>query len=323
MIGAGRAVGLMPARQRQRRVVVLTRRYGAEVTRPAAGCAYAAALLREGAEVTVTTRFVRQSGSKPAERTGAVCTCAAIDSVTVRLAFRATRFSSGGSTAGAAPLPDGQRMPSMAGRRRAIGLLCGLLTFPFIVALRPTVIVVEQGPAWLALPVCLLSRLRVPFVLQVSDIKSLAMERGRYGAASGLQIRRNRRLENLLYRRASAIVTVTEASRANVAERLGSAGSEVHLIPNGAEVGIIRQADAAEKPTSGSSVSVTSSVIYAGTFGAAHDVGTILRQPAAPTNSRGRLSPVGEGPSERGSWRPRRVGDSTTSRSIPAFHCRC
>ena len=162
--------------------------------------------------------------------------------------------------------------------KELIELLYGLLALPLIAALRPRAVVVEQGPVWLGLPLWSVARVGVALVLQVSDVKSLALARGRYGGAAAARIDLNRRLENFLYRRAAAIVTVTDALRAHIAARLGQAEATLHLIPNGAEVDIVERLDARERQRCKRRLDLTGKfvVLYAGTFGVAHDLHTVL-----------------------------------------------
>lgn len=268
---------------KRRRVILLTRRYGGEVGATNSRLsAYVGALQNEGAEVIVITRFpfVHPGRKQEAQYARRLYLRERIDGATVLrlrvagrrilelLLERAVRWHA---------RLRGARGPLLISLE-LMELLHGLLALPLIVVLRPRWVVVEQGPAWLALPVWILSRLGIPLVLQVSDVKSLAMRNGQYGAVPAAQIHLNRRLENVLYRRATAIVTVTEAQRGHIAERLGADGREVHLIPNGAELEVFERIDAGEKQSYKRRLGLGGKfvVLYAGTFGAAHDLWTLL-----------------------------------------------
>lgn len=265
------------------RIVLLTRRFGGEVTATTTRLrAYVGALREEGAEVTVLSRFpfVYPGRTQDPRYKRRMYFREQIDGATVIrvripgqgiLAFLLDRA-----------LHLWARLRGVRGgsllSSDLIDLLYGLLALPLVAILRPRAIVVEQGPAWLGLPVWIFARLGTPVVLQVSDVKSLVMERGRYGQVAPGQIYLNRRLENVLYRCATSIVTVTQAMQSHIAHRLGRAPTEIHLIPNGAEIEAIGSADPARREhyKRGLGLDGKFVVLYAGSFGPAHDLCTLL-----------------------------------------------
>lgn len=273
----------MQAKRRRRRIIVLTRRYGGEISATTSRLqAYVGAIQREGAEVLVVTRFpfVYPGRTPEARYRRRLYLRERLDGVTVlRLRIAGERIIE-------RALDRAARLYARLRRRREasvigielVELLYGLLALPLIAALRPRAVVAEQGPVWLGLPLWGLARAGVPLVLQVSDVKSLAMERGRYGVVPADQIALNRRLENVLYRCATAIVTVTDALRAHIEARLGTAAAALHLIPNGAEIDVIRRIDADEKERCKRRLDLGGKfvVLYAGGFGVAHDLQTLL-----------------------------------------------
>jgi glycosyltransferase involved in cell wall biosynthesis len=115
-------------------------------------------------------------------------------------------------------------------------------------------------------------------VLQVSDVKSLLMERKRYGDASQNQIRMHRRVEEALYQRAVSVITVTESMQSDIARRLGRSPGDVHLIPNGAELAAIGPADLSDKADCKRRLGLDGKFValYAGTFNGQHDPTTLL-----------------------------------------------
>lgn len=272
------AWGVMTARKR--RVVLLTRRYGGEIGATTSRLsAYVGALQEAGAEVTVVTRFPFADDGTGAGRGPRVAYRRDhVDGATVlrmrlpgarvldRLLAGALRL--GARRAGARALASGD----------LIELLHGVLALPVIAAVRPNVVIVEQGPAWLALPMWIVSRLGTPLVLQVSDIKSLAMARGQYGARPASRIALTRRIEDTCYRRAAAIVTVTASQRTHIAQRLHGREGALQLIPNGAELGVLGDVAAARRSDAKQRLGLGGRFValYAGTFGAAHDLPTLL-----------------------------------------------
>jgi len=268
---------------RGRRIVLLTRRFGGEVTATTTRLrAYVSALQGAGVEVTVLTRFpFVYPGRTPDPRCKRrVWLREQIDGAAV------IRVRMPGQGILAALLDRALHLWARlrGGRGGAllsaeiIDLLYGLLAMPLLAILRPRAIVVEQGPAWLALPVWIFARLGTPVVLQVSDVKSLLMEQGRYGEVAPARIALNRRLENVVYRRATSIVTVTQAMQAHIAHRLGRAPAAIHLIPNGAEIDAIGSADPTRREHYKRELGLDGKfvVLYAGTFGPAHDLPTLL-----------------------------------------------
>ena len=270
---------------KRQRVILLTRKYGGEFGATDSRLnSYAGALQNEGAEVIILTRFPfvypgHQEKTRYARR---LYLRERIDGVTVlraripgqfgleRLLDRALRLR-------ARLRRDGGR--STMGIE-VIDLLYGLLALPFIVLLRPYTVVAELGPAWLAVPLALSRRfgLGPPLLLQISDVKSLAMLRGHWGAVPAAQIDLNTRIEAVVYRHASSIVTVTEAQRAHIAAHLGTDQEEVHLIPNGAEVDLFPSIDAMEKQSYKRRLGLDGKFValYAGTLNSSHDVQTLL-----------------------------------------------
>jgi colanic acid biosynthesis glycosyl transferase WcaI len=266
------------------RVVLLTRRFGGEATATTARLrAYVDALRMEGAEVTVLTRFPFVYGGRSPDpkyarrlflreqidgarvvRIRIPCEHGLLKPFIVAMTRRWARVR--GEPAPSLDSPD------------VLDVLYGLLAIPFIALIRPRAIVIEQGPAFLGLPIGIFARLGMPIVLQISDVKSLHMERGRYGAAKGNQIRTNRRAEEALYRRASALITVTESMRADIAQRLGRPPTDIHLVPNGAELAAIGPAEPAGKADCKRLLGLDGKfvVFYAGSFNTQHDLPTLL-----------------------------------------------
>lgn len=222
--------------------------------RPVASGLYVAALREEGAEVTVLTRFpFVYRGRRPNPRHAWRLYCREqIDGA------RVMRIRIPGEYWLFAPFLEAAvrswariRGEPVASIQSAdlLDVLYGLLAIPFIAVVRPAAIVIEQGPAFLGLPVCIFARLGIPIVLQVSDVKSLHLERKRYGESSQKQIQVNRRVEEVLYRRAASVITVTESMQADIARRLGRSPEDIYLIPNGAELAAIGPADPTARQT--------------------------------------------------------------------------
>ena len=270
-------------RTKRRRIVILTRRYAGEASATTSRLsAYVRALQSESAQVVVVTRFpfVYPGHRQEARYARRLYLKERIDGATVvRLRLPGSRLF--------APLLEGafrlrQRLRGSADASimsvEVIDLCYGLAALPIVAALRPQAIIAEQGPVWLALPMSILARLGVPLVLQVSDVKSLAMERGRYGPSVEAQIRLNRRLEDALYDRATSIVTVTEAQRSYITGRLKTAPRKVHLVPNGAELCVLDCIDTDDRQSCKQRIGLDGKfvVLYAGTFGSAHDLQTLL-----------------------------------------------
>jgi colanic acid biosynthesis glycosyl transferase WcaI len=265
------------------RVVLLTRRFGGEVGATTSRLrAYVSALGEEGAEVTVLTRFPFVYGRTPDPRhAGRLYFREHIDGA------RVIRIRIPGEHRLFAPVLDAalRRWARLWGEPAAsilspdlLDVLYGLLALPFIAVVHPRAIVIEQGPAFLGLPVSIFPRLGIPIVLQVSDVKSLQMERKRYGEASQNQIRANRRVEEVLYRRAASVITVTEAMQSDIARRLGRPPGNIHLVPNGAELAAIGPADPAGKADCKRRLGLDGkfAVLYAGSFNGQHDLTTLL-----------------------------------------------
>jgi len=266
------------------RVVLLTRRFGGEVGATTSRLrAYVTALGEEGVEVTVLTRFpVVYRGRTPDPKHARRLYCREhIDGA------RVMRIRVPGEYKVFAPLVDaalylwahirGERAASVESAD-VRDVIYGLLAIPFIAVIRPSAIVIEQGPAFLGLPVSIFARLGIPIVLQVSDVKSLLMERKRYGDASQNQIRMHRRVEEALYRRAVSVITVTESMQSDIARRLGRSPGDVHLIPNGAELAAIGPADPSDKADCKRRLGLDGKFValYAGTFNGQHDPTTLL-----------------------------------------------
>ena len=266
------------------RVVLLTRRFGGEVGATTSRLrAYVAALREEGAEVTVLTRFpFVYRGRRPNPRHAWRLYCREqIDGA------RVMRIRIPGEYWLFAPFLEAAvrswariRGEPVASIQSAdlLDVLYGLLAIPFIAVVRPAAIVIEQGPAFLGLPVCIFARLGIPIVLQVSDVKSLHLERKRYGESSQKQIRVNRRVEEVLYRRAASVITVTESMQSDIARRLGRSPEDIHLIPNGAELAAIGPADPAGKADCKRRLGLEAKFValYAGSFNGQHDLTTLL-----------------------------------------------
>jgi colanic acid biosynthesis glycosyl transferase WcaI len=265
------------------RIVLLTRRFGGEVSATTTRLrAYVTALRDVGADVTVLTRFpfVYRGGTLEPRYAGRVYFSEHLDDA------RVIRVGIPGERRRVKPFLDRQlrRWARLRGQREPsalspdfVDVLYGLLALPFIAVIRPHAIVIEQGPAFLGWPVSLLSFLGIPIVLQVSDVRSLHMDRKRYGETADNQIRLNRRLEETLYRRAAAVITVTESMRSDIARRLGRP-AEIHLVPNGAEIAAIGPADPADKDACKRRLGLEGKfvVLYAGAFNGPHDLTTLL-----------------------------------------------
>ena len=266
------------------RIVLLTRRFGGEVTATTTRLrAYLTALGDEGAEVTVLTRFpfVYRGRTPDPRHAGRLYFREHIDGA------RVIRIRIPGEQMRVKPFLDRalRRWTRMRGEPAAsvlsadlLDVLYGLLAIPFIAVVRPRAIVIEQGPAFLGVPVSIFARLGIPIVLQVSDVKSLLMERKRYGEAPQNQIRMNRRVEEVLYRRAASVITVTESMQSDIARRLGRPSGDIHLIPNGAELAAIGPADPAGKADCKRRLGLDGKfvAIYAGSFSGPHDLTTLL-----------------------------------------------
>jgi ubiquinone/menaquinone biosynthesis methyltransferase len=189
--------------------------------------------------------------------------------------------------------------------QEAIDFLFACLAVPWVLAQRPQVIVVEQGPVWLALPLRVCARAGTALVLQISDVKSAAMARGRYGPVPAGSIDLNARLEARVWRSATRLVTVTERLRAIIAARSRLPTSAVDLIPNGVELDCIEPTSAAirERCKRALGLSARFVAIYAGTLGSAHDLETVVRAAALldqdPAGRDVSLLIIGEGPRRR------------------------
>ncbi len=266
------------------RVVLLTRRFGGEATATTARLrAYVDALGTEGAEVIVLTRFpfVYRGRVPDPAHVGRLYRREQIDRATVvriRIPGEHGIFK---PVIGAVMRRWAQFRGAPAASLEAadvLDMLYGLVAVPFVAMLRPRVIVIEQGPAFLGLPVGIFARFGIAIVLQVSDVKSLHMQRGRYGPATPNQVRANRRAEESLYRRAAAIVTVTEAMRADIAKRLGRPVADVRMVPNGAELAAIGAANPADKEACKRRLGLEGKFValYAGSFNVQHDLHTLL-----------------------------------------------
>lgn len=296
----------MRAKRTERPIVIFTRRYGGEFSATTSRlAAYARALAKAGADVVVLTRFpfVYEGRREDARHRGRLYLREEVDGVAV------ARLRIPGEAALQRWLDRllhigarirGRRRPPVIGLE-LIDLLYGLLAFPLVCALRPSAVVAEQGPAWLALPLRVLPRFGIPLVLQVSDVKSVAMELGLYGDVGVEAVRRSRRNEDALYESASAIVTVTDAMLAYVVGRLGGDRRKVRLIPNGAEIETIGRIEPSEKHACKERLGVGGKfvVLYAGTLGAAHDLETLLAAAERLRSAEIAFLLVGQGPLER------------------------
>jgi colanic acid biosynthesis glycosyl transferase WcaI len=290
------------------RVVLLTRRFGGEISATTSRLrAYVTALGDEGAEVTVLTRFpfVYRGRTPDPGHTGRLYVREQIDGA------RVIRIGIPGERKRLKPFLDRVLRRWARLRRQSapsvlspdlVDILYGLLAIPFIAVVRPRAIVIEQGAAFLGLPVSILARLGVPLVLQVSDVKSLLMERKRYGDVPQNQIGMNRRVEEVLYRRATAVVTVTEAMQSDIARRLGRPAGDIHLVPNGAELAAIGPADPSRKADCKRQLGLDGKFValYAGSFNDQHDLTTLLEAARQlRTDSDIAFLLIGDGPLEQ------------------------
>ena len=140
---------------------------------------------------------------------------------------------------------------------------------------RPDVVVATTPQFFAALAGDRLARRwRVPFVLEVRDLWPASISA--VGAMrDGALLRALERLELWLYGRASAVVVVTEAFRADLVAR-GVARSKIHVIPNGADLdwcrpGVVDAALQREHALLGKFV-----IGYIGTLGMAHGLDRVL-----------------------------------------------
>jgi glycosyltransferase involved in cell wall biosynthesis len=189
--------------------------------------------------------------------------------------------------------------------KEAIDFLFACLAVPWVLTQRPQVIVVEQGPVWLALPLRVCARAGTAVVLQISDVKSAAMARGRYGPVPADSIDLNARLETRVWRSATRLVTVTERLRAIIAARSRLPTSAVDLIPNGVELDCVAptSAESRERCKRALGLGGRFVAIYAGTLGSAHDLETVVQAAVLlggdPAGRHISLLIIGEGPRRR------------------------
>jgi glycosyltransferase involved in cell wall biosynthesis len=162
--------------------------------------------------------------------------------------------------------------------KEAVDFLFGCWALPWVLAYRPAVVVVEQGPVWLALPLRLCPHAGAPLVLQVSDIKSAAMARGQYGPVPENSIALNARLETRAWRSATRLVTVTERLRRIIGGRTGLPSNAIDLIPNGVELDLVAPASPERRAHCKRALGLGGRfiVLYAGTLGPAHDLQTLV-----------------------------------------------
>ena len=300
----------------RRRAVVVSRRFGGEVGATTVRLqAYTRALHERGFDVLVVTRFpfpaARLGGGEHHRRRWTIEEAA--DGCRVRrLRLPAEAAMASGLDLllrGVARVTGTARIRGM----EAVDFLFACLALPWVLAGRPAVVIVEQGPVWLALPLRLCVRAGAAVVLQISDIKSAAMERGQYGPVSAPCIALNARLEARTWRAATRLVTVTERLRGIIRARAGLPPGAVELIPNGAELDLARPTSPEQKVRCKQALGLSRRfvVLYAGTFAAAHDLDTLVRAAGAmsrdPAGQDVAFLLVGEG-SQKPSLR-RRIGE--------------
>lgn len=292
----------------RRRVVFVSRRYGGEVGATTVRLqAYTRAVRRLGFDVEVVTRFpfaaARLAADEPRRR-GWLCV-ETLDGCRVRrLRLPGEDRLEQGLDRVLRAIAGATGAPRILGME-AIDLLFACAILPWLLARRPDAIVVEQGPAWLALPLRLAARAGSALVLQISDVKSTAMARGLYGAVPADRIALASRLEARVWRSAARLVTVSGRQRDIIAARARIPPHAVALIPNGVEVDRIAPVDAAQRARAKQALGLSGRyvVLYAGLLGPAHDLETLVRAAALlgrdPAGGDVAVLIVGEGPRRR------------------------
>ena len=301
-----------PPQQPRRRAVFVTRRYGGEVSATSVRLqAYTRAVRAQGFEVTVVTRFpfpmTRFRSTETKRRRGLrrwVLVETMDDCRVRRLRFPAEDLLESWLDLFLRGIARATRTAPILGKE-AIDFLFACLAVPWVLTQRPQVIVVEQGPVWLALPLRVCARVGTALVLQISDVKSAAMAQGMYGPVGAGSIDRNARLEARVWRSATRLVTVTERLRVIIAARSRLPTSAIDLIPNGVELDCIAPTSAASREQCKRALGLSGRfvAIYAGTLGAAHDLETVVRAAALldrdPAGRDVSLLIIGEGPRRR------------------------
>ena len=324
-----------PPRERRRRAVFVTRRYGGEVSATSVRLqAYTQAVRARGFDVTVVTRFpFAASRIGPDER--GRWRWVLFETVNGCRVWRLRFPAEGRLESGLDLLLSGIARTTATARilgMEAIDFLFACLAVPWVLTQRPQVVVVEQGPVWLALPLRLCARAGAAVVLQISDVKSTAMARGLYGPVAAASVDLNARLEARVWRSATRLVTVTERLRAVIATRSSLPSSAVDLIPNGVELDCVSPASAESRERCKRALGLGGRfvAIYAGSLSSAHDLDTVVHaatllggEPAGRDIS---LLIIGEGPRRQGltrliaelGSRQRAIASRRTARSARA-----
>ena len=238
------------------RVLVLTHFFppetGAASHRVAA---VVAALVRAGHAVTVVTTLPSwPTGVRPARYRGAVVVREVLEGASVR---RVWTFAS----------------PRFVPRNRLATMLTSAFgSLAYVATMRPRydVVYVSSPPITLALPALAASFLRrAPLVVDVRDVyPEVAVRLGEW-RAGGRLVRIVGRVADMLYARASAIVTVTRACRDEIVAR-GVAAAKVRVVPNGFDAVAPSPAAPYEKRPGEFTVS------YTGNMGLANGVGVLV-----------------------------------------------
>lgn len=216
-------------------------------------------LVRQGHDVTILTTFPNYpTGIVPLEYRGHRMKIEWLDGVRVVRVWSYTSANKGFLRRILAQL--------------SFGCLAPLLGWSHIG--RPDIIIAQSPPLFDAIAARMLSRFkRIPFIFMVSDLwPESAVQLG--ALRNTLFIRLSKWLEKTTYQRAIAIWAMTEGIRKTLLQE-GLAADKVFFLPNGVDTRRFRPMSR-EQACSESGGDQPFTVLYAGTFGLAHGLMTVL-----------------------------------------------